>query len=207
MPEALTWEQAGGFAETFTTAHDALFTQVGLSMGERVCIHGAAGGVGTACIQLAVAMGAEVIGVVSTEAKAEVARAAGAQHTVLVEGFKDAAREITGGTGVDLVVDPVGGDRFTDSLRSLATLGKVLVVGFTAGDIPTVKVNRVLLTNTDVVGVGWGAFAMARPGYLADQWEQLLPHILRATHAPRLDEVLITPRIREIRRFPTIVYR
>jgi NADPH2:quinone reductase len=184
LPDDVSFAAGACLPMNYLTADFTLRVRGHLQPGQTVLVHGAAGGVGTACIQLAVAMGAEVIGVVSTEAKAEVARTAGARHAVLVDGFKDAAREITGGTGVDLVVDPVGGDRFTDSLRSLATLGKVLVVGFTAGDIPTVKVNRVLLTNTDVVGVGWGAFAMARPGYLADQWEKLLPHIRSGALTP-----------------------
>jgi NADPH2:quinone reductase len=78
---------------------------------------------------------------------------------------------------VDLVVDPVGGDRFTDSLRCLRPLGRLLVLGFTAGEIPTVKVNRLLLNNIDVVGVGWGAYAFDRPGYLRAQWDELLPHL------------------------------
>ncbi|HZZ46937.1 MAG TPA: NADPH:quinone oxidoreductase family protein [Pseudonocardia sp.] len=184
LPDDVSFAAGACLPMNYLTADFTLRVRGHLQPGQKVLVHGAAGGVGTACIQLAVAMGAEVIGVVSTEAKAEVARAAGAQHAVLVEGFKDAAREITGGAGVDLVVDPVGGDRFTDSVRSLATLGKVLVVGFTAGDIPTVKVNRLLLTNTDVVGVGWGAFALGRPGYIGDQWEQLMPHIRSGALTP-----------------------
>src|SRR5699024_10138046 len=83
----------------------------------------------------------------------------------------------TNDRGVDLVVDPVGGDRFTDSLRCLADDGRVLVIGFTAGEIPTVKVNRLLLNNIDVVGVGWGAYALQRPGYVAEQWAELVGHI------------------------------
>ena len=85
---------------------------------------------------------------------------------VLADGFKDAVNELTGGRGVDIVVDPVGGDRFTDSLRSLAPGGRLLVVGFTGGEIPTVKVNRLLLNNVDAVGVGWGAWTLTHPGYL-----------------------------------------
>ena len=117
-----------------------------------------------------------MIAVVSSDAKAEVARSAGAAHAVPVEGFRDAVKELG---GVDLVVDPVGGDRFTDSLRCLRPLGRLLVVGFTAGEIPTVKVNRLLLNNIDVVGVGWGAYALGRPGYAAGQWD-------RAAAAPAL---------------------
>jgi NADPH2:quinone reductase len=137
-------------------------------------VHGAAGGIGTSTLRLAPALGASrVIAVVSSEDKAEVARAAGATDVVLAEGFKDSVAELTGGTGVDIVMDPVGGDRFTDSLRSLAPAGRLLVVGFTGGEIPTVKVNRLLLNNVDVVGVGWGAWVLRHPGALAEQWRGL----------------------------------
>ena len=137
--------------------------------------------------QLATALGARVIAVVSSDAKADVARAGGAHDAIPVDGFKDAVKELTGGRGVDLVVDPVGGDRFTDSLRSLAPLGRLLVIGFTAGEIPTVKVNRLLLNNIDVVGVGWGAFALARPGFVAEQWAELLPHLRSGALDPPID--------------------
>ena len=94
---------------------------------------------------------------------------------MLVEGFRDAVKELTGGRGVDVVIDVVGGDLFTDSLRILAPQGRLLVVGFAAGGIPAVKVNRLLLNNVDVRGVGWGAYAMVRPGYMQEQWGDLLP--------------------------------
>jgi NADPH2:quinone reductase len=95
---------------------------------------------------------------------------------VLLDGFRDAVQELTGGQGVDVVVDVVGGDAFTDSLRILAPQGRLLVVGFAAGQgIPEVKVNRLLLNNVDVRGVGWGAYAMVRPGFMQEQWAELLP--------------------------------
>ena len=128
---------------------------------------------------------------VSTEAKAEVARAAGATDVVMADGFKDAVKELTDGRGVDVVVDPVGGDRFTDSLRSLAPGGRLLVIGFTGGDIPTVKVNRLLLNNVDAVGVGWGAWAGTHPGYLFEQWAELEP--LLASGAVSAPEPVVYP--------------
>ncbi len=128
----------------------------------------------TAAIQVAKAFGAgKVIAVVSTEAKGEVARAAGADEVVMAEGFLDTVRK----SAVDIVVDPVGGDRFTDSLRALREHGRLLVIGFTAGQIPEVKVNRLLLNNISVVGVGWGAYAMPRPGHVGKEWEAMLPHL------------------------------
>ena len=97
---------------------------------------------------------------------------------VLLDGFKDAVAALTGGRGVDVVIDVVGGDAFTDSLRSLGTQGRLLVVGFASGQgIPEVKVNRLLLNNVDVRGVGWGAYAMVRPGYMQQQWPALVPMI------------------------------
>jgi len=130
-----------------------------------------------------------VIAVVSTEDKAEVARTAGATDVVLADGFRDAVAELTAGSGVDIVMDPVGGDRFTDSLRSLAPAGRLLVVGFTGGEIPTVKVNRLLLNNIDVVGVGWGAWTMRHPGALQEQWEGLAALLRSGRLAPPQPEV------------------
>ncbi len=174
LPDNVAFDAGAGLPMNYLTAHFALVVRGHLEAGQAVLVHGGAGGVGTACVQLAKALGATVIAVVSSDAKAEVARAAGAAHAVPVEGFRDAVKELG---GVDLVVDPVGGDRFTDSLRCLRPLGRLLVVGFTAGEIPTVKVNRLLLNNIDVVGVGWGAYALGRQGYAAGEWEELLPHL------------------------------
>ncbi|WP_024442445.1 MULTISPECIES: NADPH:quinone oxidoreductase family protein [unclassified Mycobacterium] len=176
LPDTVSFEAGAGLLFNDLTVLFALTTRGRLAEGATVLVHGAAGGIGTSTLRLAAPLGASrVIAVVSTEAKAEVARAAGATDTVLADGFREAVAELTGGRGVDLVLDPVGGDRVTDSLRSLAPGGKLLVVGFTGGDIPTVKVNRLLLNNIDVVGVGWGAWVMSHPGELERQWETLEP--------------------------------
>ncbi len=181
LPENVAFDAGAGLPMNYLTAHFALLVRGHLRAGQAVLVHGAAGGVGTACVQLAAALGATVIAVVSSDAKAEVARAAGAAHAIPVEGFRDAVKALG---GVDLVVDPVGGDRFTDSLRCLRPLGRLLVIGFTAGEIPTVKVNRLLLGNIDAVGVGWGAYALGRPGYAAGQWAELVPHLRSGALAP-----------------------
>jgi len=176
LPDAVSFDKGAALPMNYLTAQFALATRGGLRKGETVLVHGAAGGLGTASIQVAKGYGARTIGVVSTQEKAEVARAAGADETVLRDGFLAGVRELTGGSGVDVVVDVVGGD-VTDSLRSLAPLGRLLVLGFTSGTIPQVKVNRLLLGNTDVRGVGWGAHASTEPGFMRRQWEELLPMI------------------------------
>lgn len=176
LPDSVSFEAGAGLLFNDLTVHFALRTRGRLRDGETVLVHGAAGGIGTSTLRLAPAFGAaRTIAVVSSDAKAEVARAAGASDVITADGFKDAVKELTGGRGVDIVLDPVGGDRFTDSLRSLAPGGRLLVVGFTGGEIPTVKVNRLLLNNVDAVGVGWGAWTMTHPGYLAEQWAELEP--------------------------------
>jgi NADPH2:quinone reductase len=189
LPHDMTFEQGAALPMNYLTAHFALVTRGGVGAGDTVLVHGAAGGVGTASIQVARALGARVIAVVSTEEKAGVAHDAGADHAVLVEGFRDAVKELTEGRGVDAVVDVVGGDLVTDSLRCLAPLGRLLVLGFTAGSIPQVKVNRLLLNNVDVRGVGWGAYAMARPGFMRQQWDALLPMMESGQVEPPIGKV------------------
>lgn len=176
LPDSVSLEAGAGLLFNDFTMHFALRTRGRLAEGETVLVHGAAGGIGTSSLRLAPALGASrTIAVVSTEAKGEVAKAAGASDVVLADGFKDAVKELTNGRGVDIVVDPVGGDRFTDSLRSLAPGGRLLVIGFTGGEIPSVKVNRLLLNNVDAVGVGWGAWTLSHPGYLREQWDDIEP--------------------------------
>lgn len=188
LPDALSFEQGAAIPMNYLTAQFALDLRAGLRAGETVLVHGAAGGVGTATIQVAKGLGARTIAVVSTEEKAELATRAGADETARVDGFLAAVKELTDGRGVDVVMDVVGGELFTDSLRALAPLGRLLVVGFTAGAIPQVKVNRLLLNNIDVRGVGWGAYAMARPGFMAQQWEALLPMMASGVIDPPLNQ-------------------
>lgn len=179
LPDAVSFEAGAGLLFNDFTALFALKVRGRLAPGETVLVQGAAGGVGTSALRLAKALGAaRVIAVVGSEAKRDVALAAGADDVVLADGFKDAVKTLTGGRGVDIVVDPVGGDRFTDSLRTLAPAGRLLVIGFTGGDIPTVRVNRLLLNNIDVVGVGWGAWTFSHPTALSEQWADLEKFLL-----------------------------
>jgi NADPH:quinone reductase len=163
LPDQLDFAQGASVILNYHTVYFALKLRGRLQEGERVLVHGAAGGVGTAALQVAKALGASTIAVVSSEQKEGVAREAGADDVVRADGpWREQVQELTG-DGVDVVLDPVGGDRFTDSLRCLREDGRVLVVGFTEGSIPEVKVNRLLLRNVSVVGAGWGAYAMGNP--------------------------------------------
>jgi NADPH2:quinone reductase len=163
LPDDWDFAQGAALILNYHTAYFALEIRGRLKPGETVLVHGAAGGVGTAALQVAKGLGATTIGVVSSDVKERVARGAGADHIVRSDGaWKDEAKEISQG-GVDVVLDPVGGDRFTDSLRSLREDGRLVVVGFAGGGIPEVRVNRLLLNNLDVVGAGWGAYVMGHP--------------------------------------------
>ncbi len=163
LQDSLDFAQGASLVLNYHTAYFCLKLRGRMQAGEWVLVHGAAGGVGTAALQVAKGLGGKSIAIVSSDDKGQVARDAGADAVVRSDGpWKDEAKEISGG-GVDIVIDPVGGDRFTDSLRSLREGGRVVVVGFTGGSIPEVKVNRLLLGNTEVIGAGWGAFAMSKP--------------------------------------------
>ena len=177
LPDELDFGQGAALVLNYHTSLFALKHRGRLVEGEWVLVHGAAGGVGTASLQVAKALGAHTIAVVSSDEKDRVARDAGADHVVRSDAsWKDEAKEISGG-GVDVVLDPVGGDRFTDSLRSLREGGRAVVVGFTGGSIPEVKVNRLLLNNLEVVGAGWGAYVLSKPAFtrmLADELDQMI---------------------------------
>jgi len=164
IPDRLSFAQAASFVLNYHTAYFALKFRGRLDAGETVLVHGGAGGVGTASLQVAKGLDATTIAVVSTDEKERVARDAGADHVLRSDGpWKDQAKEL----GVDVVLDPVGGDRFTDSLRCLREGGRVVVVGFTGGSIPEVKVNRLLLNNTEVIGAGWGGYVISKPAVTA----------------------------------------
>jgi NADPH2:quinone reductase len=163
IPDGMSFEEATAMVN-YQTAYFGLVWRGRMKAGETVLVHGAAGGTGTSAIQVARGLGATVIAIARGDEKLAVARDAGAQHCIEAESdWLAQVREITGKRGVDIVYDPVGGDRFTDSVRALAPLGRVLVVGFAAGTIPEVKVNRLLLRNTAVIGVAWGEYVRVDP--------------------------------------------
>ena len=155
IPDAMPFDEAAALVVNYQTAHLGLTRRGRLQPGETVLVHGAAGGVGTASIQVAKALGAgKVIGIARGDEKAQVARDAGADEVVdVADDWVAKVRELG---GADVVVDPVGGDRFDQSLRCMAPEGRLLVVGFAEGRIPTLPVNRLLLRHLDVVGVNFG---------------------------------------------------
>ncbi|MDZ4264663.1 MAG: NADPH:quinone oxidoreductase family protein [Mycobacterium sp.] len=153
----------------YYTMHFALQRRGALRPGETVLVLGSAGGVGTAAVEIAKALGARVIAMVHRPSAVEFVESLGADVVLpLTDGWLDAVKQHTDGRGVDVVVDPIGGEAFDDAVRALATEGRLLVIGFAAGGIPTVKVNRLLLRNVSVVGVGWGEFVNRTPGAQAE---------------------------------------
>ena len=164
-PAELDDGQAVSLLVNYITMYFALARRAALQPGETVLVLGAAGGVGTAAIQVAKAMGARVIAVVHREKGRDFVERLGADVVLpMTGGWSKAVRAETGGHGVDVVVDPVGGEPFDEAVRTLATEGRLLVIGFAAGGIPTVKVNRLLLRNAGVLGVGWREYLMSNPG-------------------------------------------
>jgi NADPH:quinone reductase len=188
IPAQLQPVAAGGFIMNYHTVHFALARRARVRDGETVAVHGAAGGVGTAAVQVARGLGARVIGVVSSEEKASVARRAGAHEIVDTRGaWTDELRALTGGRGADVILDPVGGDRFDESLRCLAPEGRLVVVGFTEGRIPSVQVNRLLFRNVSVLGAAWGAFLAGEPQLFATTQDALDGMIASGVVAPIVD--------------------
>ena len=181
LPDGMSFEAGAAAPLNYLTGLFALVRRARAQAGETLLVHGAAGGVGTAAVQLGKALGLRTIAVAGDEAKREFALRCGADHAVLSDGWLAAVRELAGERAVDIVVDPVGSDRMTDSLRSLGPEGRLLVLGFAGGEIPVVKVNRLLLGNTGVLGVASREFFERHPALVAELWGQLLE--LRQTGA------------------------
>jgi NADPH2:quinone reductase len=185
LPQDMGFEAGAAAPLNYLTGLFALVRRARAQAGETLLVHGAAGGVGTAAVQLGAALGLRTIAVVGDEAKREFALQCGAHHAVLSHGWLAAVRDLLGERAVDVVLDPVGGDRMTDSLRILAPEGRLLVLGFSAGEIPVVKVNRLLLGNTGVLGVASREFFEQQPATVAELWAQLIElRRTRALHDP-----------------------
>jgi NADPH2:quinone reductase len=174
LPDGMGFEAGVAACLNYLTVLFALVRRGQAAAGETLLVHGAAGGVGIAAIQLGRALGLRTVAVAGDEEKREFALRCGADHAVLADGWLGAVRGLAGERSVDIVLDPVGSDRMTDSLRSLAPQGRVLVLGFAGGDIPVVKVNRLLLGNTGVLGVAFREFFEQRPEVVGELWSSLV---------------------------------
>jgi len=165
LPPVFSFEDAAAFLCTYGTTYHALMDRGALQAGETVLVLGAAGGVGTAAIQIAKAAGARVIAAASTDEKCALCRELGADDTINYtrENLRDALKALTGGKGPDVVYDPVGGDLTEQAFRSIAWRGRLLVIGFANGPIPALPLNLALLKGASVVGVFWGEFAKREP--------------------------------------------
>ena len=181
LPDGMSFEAGAAAPLNYLTSLFALVRRARAQAGETLLVHGAAGGVGTAAVQLGRALGLRTVAVAGDEAKKEFALQCGADHAVLTDGWLAAVRDLLGERAVDIVVDPVGSDRMTDSLRSLGPEGRLLVLGFAGGEIPVVKANRLLLGNTGVLGVASREFFEQRPAIVAELWTELMD--LRRTGA------------------------
>jgi NADPH2:quinone reductase len=190
LPDELNFEQGAGFSVTYGTSYHALKQSAGLRSGESVLVLGAAGGVGIAAVQLAKAMGATVIAAASSQEKLDFAAAAGADHTVnyTAAPLKETVKDLTGGDGVDVVYDPVGGDMAEQALRAMAWHGRYLVVGFASGDIPGFPANIALLKEASIIGVWWGTWATKNPGLQIQNMKELAGLVKAGTVSPRVSE-------------------
>jgi len=175
IPESMDFTTAAAFGMTYGTSMHALKQRGQLQPGETLLVLGASGGVGLAAVEIGKAMGAKVIAAASSAEKLAVAKAAGADELIdyTQASLKEEIKRLTGGQGVDVIYDPVGGELFEQAVRGLAWNGRLLVVGFASGTIPQVAANLVLLKGAAVLGVFWGSFAQRQPEDNAGNFRQL----------------------------------
>ncbi len=175
IPDAMDFETAAGFPTTYGTAHGALVWRADLQPGENLLVHGAAGGVGLAAVEVGKALGAEIIATAGGAEKLAVAKAHGADHLIdyKTEDIRARVKALTGGRGAEVVYDPVGGEVFMASLRAVAWGGRLLVIGFAAGKVPEIPANILLVKNLSVLGFYWGAYRHRAPELLKAQFETL----------------------------------
>jgi NADPH2:quinone reductase len=176
MPSAMPWEDGAAFPVVFGTSHVALWHRARLRSGETLVVHGASGGVGLTAVAIGKLLGATVIATASSPAKLQVAAEHGADHLIDAsrEDVRSRVKALTAGRGADVVYDPVGGELFNASLRSVAFEGRILVIGFAGGTVPQIPANHVLVKNVDVIGVNWPAYAELKPQVMTESFRTLL---------------------------------
>ena len=192
IPDAMPYETAAGFMVAYGTAHVGLEHRAGLREGETLLVHGAGGGVGLAAVEVGKAMGATVIATAGSEAKRALARAHGADHVIDYRAgeFKDIVKTLTDGRGADVVFDPVGGSVLAQSMRCIAWEGRLLVIGFAAGDIPEVPAGLVLVKNMSLIGVYWGAYRLHEPAIINASLRRLFRWFEEGALRPVVSETL-----------------
>lgn len=192
LPDGFGHVDAAAFIMTYATSYHALLDRGQLQPGETVLVLGAAGGVGTAAIQIAKAKGARVIAAASTDEKCDVCLKLGADAVInySVEDLRDAAKSLTDGRGPDVIYDPVGGTLAEPAFRSIAWRGRYLVVGFASGPIPSLPLNLPLLKGASVVGVFWGEFAKREPQANASMMGTLLQWYAQGKIRPAIDRTM-----------------
>ena len=192
LPDGFSATDGAAFIMTYATSHHALVDRAQLKAGETVLILGAAGGVGTAAIQIAKAMGAKVIAAASTDEKCALCTSLGADETINYsqQNLREALKELTQGRGPDVIYDPVGGELAEPAFRSIAWRGRYLVVGFAGGPIPSLPLNLPLLKGASLVGVFWGDFARREPQANAAMMAELSQWYAQGKIKPVLDRTL-----------------
>jgi NADPH2:quinone reductase len=176
IPDKMEFAIAAAFPVAYSTSHGAFLWRARLKPGETVLVLGASGGVGLTAVEIAKAMGATVIAAAGGQEKLAVAKRAGADHLIdyTSENLRERVKEITDGRGADVVYDPVGGDAFDQSLRSIAWEGRIVVIGFAGGRVPQIPANIVLVKNIDIIGFFWGSYGRHKPHLMAESLHQLL---------------------------------
>lgn len=192
IPDAMSFTDAAAFVVAYGTSHLGLKSRAGLKPGEFLLVTGAAGGVGLTAVEVGARLGATVIAAAGGADKLEVARRAGATHLIDYRGESVAGRvkEITGGRGANVVYDPVGGKGFDDLLRATAQGGRILIVGFAAGEVPKIPANLLLVKNISAIGYYWGAYQSLDPVAFRASTEELLAWYAAGKLKPHVSHIL-----------------
>lgn len=192
LPPGFSFVDAAAFIMIYATSHHALIDRAQLKAGETVLVLGAAGGVGTAAIQIAKAIGAKVIAAASTDEKCALCKSIGADETInyQAENLRDRLKALTGGNGPDVIYDPVGGDFAEPAFRSIAWRGRYLVVGFASGPIPALPFNLALLKGASIVGVFWGDYSRREPKANAAMMAELAQWYAQGKIKPVIDATM-----------------
>lgn len=190
MPKSMSYAEAAGFPIVYGTSHLALWHRANLQAGETLLVLGAAGGVGLTAVEIGKLMGATVIAAASTPEKLALAQSYGADYGIQYtsEDLRERVKQVTEGRFVDVVYDPVGGEIFEQAVRCMAWEGRYLVIGFASGKIPEIAINRMLIKNTALVGVFWGAYAINKPQVMQQSFRQLMTWVAEGKLKPHISQ-------------------